>query len=117
MILLFSSDLMMAATARSFAQQNSVPLQQTNSLEQALEIISEHRPQLLMVDLQTPGLDIAELGRRVGELSDSVAPLTLAYAQHVNVDKLEAGKQAGFDQVLTRGQINSQMGKIIAGIR
>lgn len=83
-------------------------------LQKAITTIQEDRPHLLLIDLQTPNLDIDLLGQEIKDMSDSLTPLTVAYAQHVQVELLEKAKSAGFDQVLTRGQMNSQIGRIIA---
>lgn len=115
MVVFLSADLMMASNASSHAKQNGIAFSQASSAKSAIEIIAENRPHLLLIDLQCPGLDIAGLGKSLNGLSDSMSPLSIAYAQHVETDKLESAKAAGFDQVLTRGQINSQMGQIIAG--
>ena len=117
MIVLMTSDLMMASTANSHARQQGVKLVQANSIDSAIEVIRDQRPQLLLVDLQMSGLDIPNLGEEVSQLPDSVAPLTIAYAQHVEVGMLEQAREAGFDQVLTRGQVNAQMGNLVAGVK
>ncbi len=114
MIVFLTSDLMMSSNANSHARQKKIDLKTVDSIQAAILLIEEHRPHLLLIDLQTPGLDVESLGRSVRELADSVCPLTIAYAQHVNLDLLQQAKTAGFDQVLTRGQFNSQMGQIVA---
>ncbi len=85
----------------------------SGSAANALKTIQDERPHLLLIDLQMPGLDIDSLGSEIKELSDSVSPLTVAYAQHVQVDLLARARSAGFDQVITRGQFNNQIGRII----
>ena len=104
----------MSSNAEAHARQKSVKIKTTTSAELAVEIIQENRPHVFLIDLQTPGLVIDQLGEMIKELADSVCPLTIAYAQHVNVELLDAGKTAGFDQVLTRGQLNSQISQIVA---
>ena len=117
MIVFITSDLMMASNANAHAQQQGVKISQVSTAERGLEMVQEHRPQLLLVDLQCPGLEIIALGTSLGSLADSIAPLTIGFAQHVETEKLQAARDAGFDQVLTRGQMNSQVGRIIAGAR
>lgn len=117
MILFLTHDLMMASNAQSHARQHEVTLVQVGSLDKVFEVLEEQRPHALLIDLQTPQLDIADLGARLKTLSDARVPVTIGYAQHVNVDRLEQAREAGLDQVLTRGQINSQMGRIIADSR
>ena len=115
MVVFITSDLMMASNASAHAKQQGVKICQVSSAARGLEVVKENRPQLLLVDLQCPGLDIASLGTALSQLADSVSPLTIGFAQHVETGKLQAGRDAGFDQVLTRGQMNSQVAQIIAG--
>ena len=115
MVVFITSDLMMASNASAHAKQQGIKICQVSSAERGLEIVKESRPHLLLVDLQCPGLDIVGLGSSLSKLADSISPLTIGFAQHVETDKLQAGRDAGFDQVLTRGQMNSQVAQIIAG--
>ncbi|MFK7768819.1 MAG: hypothetical protein AB8B55_16485 [Mariniblastus sp.] len=114
MIVFLTQDLMMSSNASSHAREHEKKLKTVGSVASALKVIQEKRPHLLLVDLQTPGLSVEELGNEIRELPDSVCPLSIAYAQHVHVELLEQAKAGGFDQVLTRGQMNSQVGQIIA---
>ena len=107
---------MMSSNASSHARQKDIKFSTAGSIKSAISFIEENKPQLLIIDLQTPGLDVTLLGEEVKGLADSVCPLTIAYAQHVNVELLEQAKSAGFDQVLTRGQFNAQVGAIIGDI-
>jgi len=116
MICFLTKDLMMSSNASSHARQKEIKFSTASSVESAIAFVQESKPHLLIIDLQTPGLDVALLGEEVKGLADSVCPLTIAYAQHVNVELLEQAKSAGFDQVLTRGQFNAQVGKIIGDI-
>ncbi|MFT5300940.1 MAG: CheY-like chemotaxis protein [Mariniblastus sp.] len=116
MIVFLTSDLMMTSHASSFARQREIKFKTSVDADAAIKLIELRRPYLFLVDLQTPGLDIPKLGEMIRDLADSVCPLTVAYAQHVNVEVLQQGKTAGFDQVMTRGQFNSQIGQIIANV-
>ena len=114
MIVYLTTDLMMASSANSFARQHNIKMTQVANQTAALEAIDQERPHLFLIDLQTPGLDIPDLSKRLKKLADSIQPLIVSYAQHVQVDQLQQAREAGFDQVLTRGQMNQQMGQFIA---
>lgn len=114
MIVFLTADLMMASTASSHARQKNITLRTATSADSAITLVKEARPHLFLVDLQTPGVEIAALGDAVRGLPDAVSPMTIAYAQHVNLESLDEARRAGFDQVLTRGQFNQQVGAIIA---
>jgi CheY-like chemotaxis protein len=114
MIVFLTKDLMMSSSANSHARQHQTSIKTVATSAEAIAMIHEDRPHLLLVDLQTPGIDVKQLGEEIRGLADSVCPLTIAYAQHVNVELLQEARAAGFDQVLTRGQFNSQIGQIVA---
>lgn len=113
MIVFLTTDLMMSSNVSSHARQKGIGFKTIDAADAAIKLIEEERPHLFIIDLQSPSLDINHLGELVRELPDSVCPLTIAYAQHVNVELLQQAQTAGFDQVLTRGQFNSQVGQIV----
>lgn len=104
----------MSSNASSHARQHKIKFVTVASTKKAIETIREKKPHLLIVDLQTPGLGVATLGEEIKELPDAVCPLTIAFAQHVETDLLQQAKDAGFDQVMTRGQMNAKIGDIVA---
>ena len=114
MIVILTSDLMMASTASSHGRQQRVAVAQATTVDKAFQIIEENRPHLLLVDLQTPKLALDQIAEKLGSLPDSVCPVSIGYAQHVEVELLESARASGFDQVLTRGQLNSQLPRIVA---
>ena len=70
---------------------------------------------LLVVDGASPVVVTRlAVARLVARLRDAVCPMTIGYAQHVNLESLDEARRAGFDQVLTRGQFNQQVSAIIA---
>ncbi len=113
MIVFLSSDLMMSSSVSAHAREKDIALKTIDNAEGAIKFIEDERPLLFLIDLQTPKLDVEALGQSVRGLPDSVCPITIAYAQHVNVDLLNIAKAAGFDQVMTRGQFNSSVGQIV----
>ena len=114
MIVFLTKDLMMSSNASSHARQHKIQFKTVDSIESVAQVIESNRPHVLLIDLQAPGLVVERLGEMIRELPDSVRPLTIAFAQHVNHKLLEQATSAGFDQILTRGQVNSQMGQIVA---
>ena len=76
--------------------------------------LNEQRASLLLVDLQMPGLDLATLSTELANVPDETRPTSIAYAQHVNVELLEHGQRSGFDKVVTRGQLNRELGDLLA---
>jgi CheY-like chemotaxis protein len=68
---------------------------------------------LVIVDLTTPNLDIRDAVQRLRAASPAPAAI-LAFAPHVQADRLRAAVQAGCDQVLTRGQFSREMSSWLA---
>lgn len=71
-------------------------------------------PALIIVDLQTPGCDPeAWYSALRAKFSDATL---LAYAGHTLVDRLSAARAAGFDQVITRGQLESRVHELASSM-
>ena len=60
-----------------------------------------------------PGIDVVRL---MDELGSSRKVTVLAYAPHVHEQKLDQARQAGCDQVLTRGEIHRRIGEILTAL-
>lgn len=67
---------------------------------------------IAILDLSLKSIDLDEV---VGGLKrDYPATLVVAYGAHVDVDALENAQRAGADLVLTRGQFDRDMARILA---
>ncbi|MEZ6137157.1 MAG: hypothetical protein R3C53_19890 [Pirellulaceae bacterium] len=61
------------------------------------------------------GTDVPEIAGVVSELrSRYPAAQVAAFGPHVQTGRLDAAQAAGCDQVLTRGQLNNQLDRLIA---
>lgn len=110
-IVYLTADLLFASRIEQAARQQSVGLSIVRNAEAALAAIGE-QTQLLMIDLTLSGLDIASL---VADARDSYPTLQiLAYGPHVQAARLEAAREAGCHQVLTRGQFDREATAIIS---
>lgn len=69
-------------------------------------------PQLVIIDLSVPGLEIASLVTAVRAAAPGAH--ILAYAPHVHVDKLAAAQAAGCDQVMSNGQFDRSYAGILS---
>ncbi len=104
----------MSSSAAAAARANSVTLKTLPSVAKAAEFLSENQTGLLLVDLQMPGLNLEELTSQLAQLPEPSRPRTIAYAQHVNVELIQQGQQAGFDEVVTRGQLSRGLGDLFS---
>ena len=103
----------MSSTVSSVAKTMDEPLKTANSVASAEKLIQEAQPRLLLVDLQTPTLQITEVASLLQSIDGPDAPRAVAYAQHVNKDLLDEARQAGFDQILTRGQMHNNVTDVV----
>jgi len=110
MILLISEDLMMSSTVSSAVRAEDGTFRFVGSVERANVKLEGHQCELLLVDLQTAGLDWEALEELVAQV-----PRAIGYAQHVNVDVLSRGRSLPFEKVLTRGQLHMGVSEVVAG--
>ena len=110
-IVFLTKDLMIQSNASATAKRLTVPMVAAGNIESAIKKISEHSAVGLLVDLQTPGLVTSEL---IAQLQQSDLEFkTFAFAQHVETELLDSANSGIFEAVLTRGQFNNRLPKII----
>jgi DNA-binding response OmpR family regulator len=111
-IVLLSNDLMFspAVAAAATARGNSLRVA-TSPAE--LQKIAESSPlRLVIVDLATPSVDVASVVKQLRAAITS-PPAIIAFGAHVHAEMLDAARDAGCDEVLTRGQFHRQMHEVI----
>jgi len=113
-VVVLTPDLAVASMVRGAAQQagaTSVMALDADSLFRRLEEIAT--PALLVVHLETRGLDVAAFMERVRSLPRP--PLgVIAFGPHVHEARLEAARQAGCDEVLSKGGFHARAAELIA---
>jgi CheY-like chemotaxis protein len=113
-VLYLTNDLVFSSRVAAAGRSAGVPVRVTAAPGQLADALREEPAGLLLLDLTTPGLDPAAL---LASLETSSArPRILAYAPHVMTGRLQAARDAGCDQVLTRGQFHSQLEAIVDSI-
>ena len=81
---------------------------------QAMETIQAENASLLIVDLSVPALDVAALIEQL-RLRDATATRVIAFGPHVHEARLAAAREAGCDEVVSRGQFFSQLDTLVSG--
>ena len=99
--LLFSSRFMATADAIGVA---AIVVGNAKQLEDS---IASRPARQLFVDLTSPSCNLDDL-MQVVSVADP-RPAVIAYGPHVMEARLEEARQAGCDEVLSKGQFNSQM--------
>lgn len=104
-----SSDLMFASRVQAAAAQQCVSLA-VRGLSADLSDAADAK--LVIADLSSSGN--APLATLVEAARQSCpAAKLVAYAPHVHVGVIELAREAGFDEVLTRGQFNERMSTLL----
>lgn len=106
----FTNDLFFGSQVISAAKAKGGAVAMVGSLAALRDAVAGGDVRLVILDLNTAGCDPAECVAAVRAAgSASREAKILAYAPHVMEAKLAAAKDAGCDQVLTRGQFSSQL--------
>jgi CheY-like chemotaxis protein len=113
-VVYLTNDLMFLSRATGAGAQAGITVRGVRSSDELLGQVEAGGTDLILVDLSLPQLDLAALMNRLHGL-EVQAPRVVAYAPHVHVERLKAARQAGCDQVLTRGQFNKRLDQILAG--
>ena len=114
MVVLLSGDLMGMSRVEGSARQAGISFRFLPNVEAVAELCATQSVALVLVDLATPHLDVAELVRRLQSASAEQAPRIMAFGPHVHEAVLEAAAAAGCDQVLSRGAFMVQVDAILA---
>lgn len=102
MILYFASDLVWATRIKATAEDLGIPCRPVRNLDMLSQRLADSEPDALILDLETEqaGLDLLR-GLRADEKGKGVR--VVAFGPHVKKDLMQAARDAGADEVLTRG--------------
>jgi CheY-like chemotaxis protein len=113
MVLVAVDDLLFSSKIRTTAKQAGVDLTFARSPQEILDQVKAQNPSLVIFDLNSAKTDpvatIAAL-KRDPALS---ALRVLAFASHVHTELIEAGRNAGADQVLPRSAFAAHLAEIL----
>ena len=109
-----TSDLLFQSRVASIASSGGLRLVADRTPEKlAAKLADDSDVQLVIVDLT---LDLSDLAAAIDLLKMRCPQaMTVAYGPHVHEVKLQRAIDAGFDQVMTRGQFDRQMLSLLAG--
>jgi DNA-binding response OmpR family regulator len=107
-----TSDLMISSTVTGAADRAGVELRVVGSVDTAIEKCQSSDSgapagvNLVIVDLSLPGLRLEELVEAI-EAGSATRPKIVAFGPHVHALRLDAARQAGCDEVMSRGQFHT----------
>ncbi len=110
--LLLTSDLAISSAVTGAAQRQGIRFASAFTPAALLDKLAETTAALVIIDLSTPGLDIEAF---VTQLRGQVSDLQIvAFGPHVHEQRLAAAREAGCDDVYSRGQFHRGMDEILA---
>jgi DNA-binding NarL/FixJ family response regulator len=106
-ILALAADMIFGAKIRGTAQSLHLPLTLARNAKHLVELAAAQPARLIIVDLDTRGLDI---GGTIAALKTTAPGVrVLAYVSHVNAEAIRRARSAGADQVLARSAFTQQL--------
>jgi DNA-binding NtrC family response regulator len=111
-IVLLTGDLTVVSRVEGAAGRMGATLHTAASLDQLADCCNAAPADVVMVDLATPAVDMHALVKDV-KMNQLTAPRIVAFGPHVHELRLAAARQAGCDEVVSRGQFFSQLDSIL----
>ncbi|HEX2477118.1 MAG TPA: hypothetical protein VHK01_20350 [Lacipirellulaceae bacterium] len=111
-VVLLSGDLMAISRIQGAVSRTVAGLRTAATAEQAISICNEEPVELVVVDLGVSALQIGSLVNALRRKGSAV-PKIVAFGPHVHEDRLAAAREAGCDEVVSRGQFFSQLESIL----
>ena len=114
MILAVLDDLMFTSKIKTTANQLGVTVAFARSADGALAEMRKAAPSLVILDLNNPRTNpLAIVGSMKQDATLASIP-TVGYASHVQVDVINAARQAGVDEVLPRSAFTQRLAEILS---
>lgn len=112
-VLLVADDLMLTSDVSGYATMQQVPFTnvRADELLSWLQNSGEDHRVLLLIDLSTPNLNAPILTEAAQH--DCVVQV-IGYGPHVKTDLFDAARDAGLQNLMSRGQFTAQAGGLIA---
>ena len=115
-VLLLSGDLMVLSRVEAAAARTGIAVKAVANSAQAVVACDATPAELLIVDLASPQLDIGTLVPDIKSRNDSQTRI-IAFGPHVHEEQLAAARDAGCDEVVSRGQFFAQLDTILSRLR
>jgi len=106
--LLLSDDLIFASRVGGTARALGLTVRQARDVDALVDLARRHPVGGVLVDLGFPGLDLAEVLRRL-EQACGRRPRVTAYGSHVDTASLRAARALGCDPVLPRSKFVEEL--------
>lgn len=111
-VLALIRDLFFRARLEAAAKTGSADVSYATSLDRAREQIAQTAPALVIVDLGDGAFDSRAVVGLVRE--QAVAARIVGFGPHVEIGMLDAARDAGFDDVLSREEFAARLPKLLS---
>jgi CheY-like chemotaxis protein len=111
-IVLLTNDLIVTSRVSGAAAKAGVEIAAVSSSAALVAECRRERASIVLVDLNLPALDLEEIVNAL-ESTGSDRPMLVAFGPHVHETRLAAAREAGCDEVLSRGQFFAQLDAIL----
>jgi len=113
MILAVLDDLMFSSKIKTAANQLGVDLRFSRSVDGAIETMRKNPTTLVIFDLNNERIGPLAIVEKMKQDPELAAIPTVGYASHVQVDVINAARQAGVGEVLARSAFVQQLADIL----
>ena len=115
-VVLLCTDLMFDSRICGAAQQAGLTIESVAGVAAAVELAARGGCRVVVADLTVPGLSMETLVSQLNEECVGGRPEVIAFGPHVQTGRLEAAREAGCDQVLTRGQFDARLKELLQSV-
>jgi DNA-binding NarL/FixJ family response regulator len=107
--LLLTRDLLFTSKVTGTAAALGWRVETVATLEALRTEVERSAPLAIFVDLAAPDIDLSA----VVACADVPRPAIIGFGSHVDVNRLESARQAGFDDVMPRSKFSSSLPQIL----
>jgi len=111
-VVFFTRDLLFSSRVTSVTTKRSTELFILSDADELVKHASTVSIKVILLDLSTADLDPAKLVPQLRQLTPPPRAI-IAFGPHVHEAKLAAARDAGCDQVFSRGEFNNRMDNIL----
>jgi len=115
-VVLLTRDLAVVSQVDAAAARMGMAAQTVSSVSDAVARCIAEQARLVVIDLGMPSLDVSELLAQV-KTATPTPPRFVAFGPHVHTERLAAARDAGCDEVISRGAFFAQLEAVLSGAR
>ena len=115
MLLAVVDDLLFSSKIRGVAEAAGQPVVFVRKRDDILSSIREHKPDVVLFDLDRAPLDPVGAIREIRSHADLAHVKLIGFGSHVHAERLAEAREAGIDSAMARSGFVTALPKIVAG--